>query len=75
MKSLNTIKFVSNAIEELTKYNEAISAAKTFEDAKNKARMMMGYIDALLHGEQRLYRRFQRSLGWLDVQDVPDPRR
>lgn len=47
MKSLNTIKFVSNAIEELTKYNEAIAAAKTFEDAKNKARMMMGYIDAL----------------------------
>ena len=47
MKALNTMKFVSNAIEELTKYNEAVAAAETFEDAKNVARKMMGYIDGL----------------------------
>lgn len=47
MKALNTMKFVSNAIEELTKYNEAVASAETFEDAKNKARVMMGYIDGL----------------------------
>lgn len=47
MKALNTMKFVSNAIEELTEYKAAIAAAETFEDAKNKARMMMGYINGL----------------------------
>lgn len=47
MKSLNTLKFISNAIEELTKYNEAIAAAETYEDSKNVARKMMGYIDGL----------------------------
>ena len=47
MKALNTMKFVSNAIEELTKYNEAVAAAETFEDAKNVARKMVGYIDGL----------------------------
>lgn len=47
MKALNTMKFVSNAIEELTKYNGYIATAETFEDAKNKARQMMGYIDGL----------------------------
>ncbi len=48
MKSLSTMKFVSNAIEELTKYDEAIATAKTFEDAKGAARKMMGYIDCLV---------------------------
>jgi hypothetical protein len=47
MKALHTMKFVSNAIEELTKYNEAIAAAETYETAKNRARMMMGYINGL----------------------------
>ena len=47
MKSLNAMKFVSNAIEELTKYNAAIDAAETFDAAKNIARKMMGYIDGL----------------------------
>ena len=47
MKALNIMKFVSNAIEELTKYNEAVTTAETFEDAKNVARKMMGYIDEL----------------------------
>ncbi len=47
MKALNTMKFVSNAIENLTEYKAAIAAAETFEDAKNRARMMMGYIDCL----------------------------
>jgi len=47
MKALNTMKFVSNAIEELTEYKAAIAAAETFEDAKNKARMMMGYLNGL----------------------------
>ena len=41
------MKFVSNAIEELTKYNEAIAAAETFENALNVARKMMGYLDGL----------------------------
>lgn len=43
MKSLNTLKFISNAIEELTKYNEAIAVAETYEDSKNVARKMIGY--------------------------------
>lgn len=47
MKTLNTMKFVSNAIEALTEYKTAIAAAETFEDAKNVARKMMGYIDCL----------------------------
>ena len=41
MQNLNTMKFVSNAIEELTKYNEAIAAAETFENALNVARKMI----------------------------------
>lgn len=49
MKALNTMKFVSNAIEELAEYKAVIAAAETFEDAKNKARMMMGYINSLTH--------------------------
>lgn len=47
MKALNTMKFMSNAIETLTEYKTAIAAAETFEDAKNRARGMMGYIDCL----------------------------
>jgi hypothetical protein len=47
VQNLNTMKFVSNAIEELTKYNEAIAAAETFENALNVARKMMGYLDGL----------------------------
>lgn len=42
-----TLKFISNAIEELTKYNEAIAVAETYEDSKNVARKMIGYIDGL----------------------------
>lgn len=48
MKALNTMKFVSNAIEDLTEYKNAIAAAETFEDAKNRARKMMGYINCLI---------------------------
>lgn len=47
MKALNTMKFISNAIENLTGYKAAIEAAETYEDAKNVARKMMGYIDCL----------------------------
>lgn len=47
MKSLNTMKFVSNAIETLAEYKIAIADAKTFDEAKNKGRTMAGYIDGL----------------------------
>ena len=48
MKALNTMMFVSNAVEELTEYTTKIAAAETYEDAKNTARVMMGYIDCLV---------------------------
>lgn len=48
MKALNTMMFVSNAVEELTEYKTKIAAAETYEDAKNTARWMMGYIDCLV---------------------------
>lgn len=48
MKALNTMKFMSNAIESLTEYKTAIATAETFEDAKNVARKMIGYIDCLI---------------------------
>lgn len=47
MKSLNTMKFMSNAIENLTEYKTAIAAAETFKDAQKQALAMMGYIDCL----------------------------
>lgn len=47
MKALNTMKFMSNAIESLTEYKTAIATAETFEDAENVARKMIGYIDCL----------------------------
>ena len=48
MKALNTMMFVSNAVQELTEYKTKIAAAETYEDAKNTARGMMGYIDCLV---------------------------
>lgn len=48
MKNLNTMKFVSNAIEELTEYKAAIAGSKTFDEAKNTGRMMAGYINGLI---------------------------
>ncbi|MBU5435538.1 hypothetical protein [Pseudoflavonifractor sp. MSJ-37] len=48
MKNLNTMKFVSNAIEELVEYKAAIAGSKTFDEAKNTGRMMAGYINGLI---------------------------
>lgn len=48
MKALNTMMFVSNTIEELTKYGKAVSEAETYEGAKSIARQMLGYIDCMI---------------------------
>lgn len=48
MKAVNTFKFVSNAIEELTHYNDSIAVAERFEESKIVAYKMMGYIGSLI---------------------------
>lgn len=48
MKALNTMKFVNNATVELTKYETRLTSADTYENAKNTARQMLGYIDCLI---------------------------
>jgi len=47
MKSLNTMKFVSNAISNLTEYKTSIATAKTYESARQIANRAIGYIDCL----------------------------
>lgn len=48
MKALNTMKFVSASVENLTEYKAAIAASETFAEAMGKARIMLGYIDCLI---------------------------
>lgn len=48
MEQLNTIKFISNAVEKLTEYKNHIKNAENYEKARSKANAMMGYIDCLL---------------------------
>ena len=45
MKSLNTMKFVTNMTEELASYKAEIKAAETYESAKYGALKMLGYIN------------------------------
>lgn len=45
MKQLNTMKFVTNMTEEVAGYKAAIKAAETYDEARNKAYKMRGYID------------------------------
>lgn len=47
MKALNTMKFISNAVTELTVFKELIATAETYEKAKEKTSAMFGYIDCL----------------------------
>ena len=46
MKSLNTMKFISNAIEDLCNYVNAIKQAETYEHATYIGGKTLGYIDA-----------------------------
>ena len=48
MKALNTMKFVTNATVELTKYQNAIREAETYDIARNAAYQMRGYIDCMI---------------------------
>lgn len=48
MEQLNTMKFISNAVEKLTEYKNHIKNAENYEKARSKANAMMGYIDCLL---------------------------
>lgn len=48
MKALNTMKFVTNATVELTKYQNAIRNAETYDTARNAAYQMRGYIDCMI---------------------------
>lgn len=45
MKALNTMKFVSNTIEQLTIYKDKVEKAETFEEAKKEALVMMGFLN------------------------------
>jgi len=47
MKSLNPIKFVSNAVEDLARYQAQIEAAETFKNAEVVSKAMYGYLDCL----------------------------
>lgn len=47
MKALNTMMFISNAVTELNAYKTRIHEAETYEDAKNVAYQMMGYINSM----------------------------
>lgn len=47
MKALNTMKFVTNATVELTKYQDAIREADTYEEAKNAGHRMLGYLGCM----------------------------
>lgn len=48
MKALHTMRFVNNATVELTKYETRLTSAETYENAKNTARQMLGYLDCLI---------------------------
>lgn len=48
MKALNTMQFVNNAVKDLTQYEGRIEAAETYENAKNIARQMFGFIDCMI---------------------------
>lgn len=45
MKNLNTMKFVTNMTEEVSRYKTAIEKAETYEAAKGIAHQMAGYIN------------------------------
>jgi hypothetical protein len=42
------MQFVNNTIKDLTKYESRIEAAETYENAKNIARQMLGFIDCMI---------------------------
>ena len=48
MKALNTMKFVSNTIEDLSRYKYKIESSESYEKAKEAARQMLGYIDCMI---------------------------
>ena len=54
MKALNTMRFVNNAIVELTKYENKITTSETYEKARDAARQMLGYIDCLITFENTM---------------------
>lgn len=47
MKALNTMEFVSNAVEGLVRIKDRIETTDTYEAAQAHFNRMMGYIDAL----------------------------
>ena len=48
MKALNNIKFISEATTTLNDWLKAIEETETYEDAKNKGRIALGYIDCMM---------------------------
>jgi hypothetical protein len=47
MKALNTIRFIANASEDLTKWVKLVEEAKTYEDARKNANVVLGYLDCM----------------------------
>jgi len=47
MKPINTLAFISEAVEELTDYKMEIRKVTTFEAAKSVAAQMLGFINCL----------------------------
>ena len=48
MKEINVIKFVSNASEELTKYQSLIETAESYERVRQLGNRMLGFIDCMI---------------------------
>lgn len=47
MATMNGMKFVSNAVEELVYYKRKIEGSESYEDAENNARFMIGYMGCM----------------------------
>ena len=48
MKSMNIFQFVSNASEELTRYEIRMKGAETYDSVKQVGCRMIGYIDCMI---------------------------
>lgn len=48
MKSMNIFQFVSNASEELTRYEIGMKDAETYDRVKKIGNRMIGYIDCMI---------------------------
>lgn len=47
MKALNTMKYISNTAKDMTRLLDQIKSAETFEEAKERASRMHGYLSCM----------------------------